>query len=173
MDHYASKCTICKQDYHCIGCIALLIAAKHEHLEENKSCISDLSHYCCSTYSIKELSQLELHILAVLDWYTGNSTFETWFQAYTMAIDHPNIKAEIKHNGCDHTQEIEEHGIPMEHLDTNVKAVAHCLMEVVQYQEDLIDVMSCAKAKVAMILTNAIYYSCQVASEFAGFVLSH
>lgn len=35
MDHYMSKCIIHKRQYKLIGCVALLLTAKYEDMEEN------------------------------------------------------------------------------------------------------------------------------------------
>ena len=61
----------------------------------------------------------------------------------------------------------------MECFDTNANAVAHCLMEVMQYQEELIDATSEVKAEAAVILMKAVYYSRRDVSEFAWFILWH
>ena len=176
MDRYASKRIIHEQDYQRVGCVALLIAAKHGDSQENQSCISDLKRYSRHIYSNTVLNRTELHILAALNWDTRHSTCEAWLRAYTTRIDRSfseNMKAEIKRNGWDHIREIEERGIPMECLDTNANAIARCLMEVMQYQEELIDIEPNVKAEAAVILTKAVYYSRRDVSDFAGFVLCH
>ena len=83
------------------------------------------------------------------------------------------MREEIKCNGWGHIWEIEECGIPMECFDMNMNAIACCLMEVMQYQEELIDATSEVKAEAAVILMKAVYYSHQDVSEFAWFILCH
>ena len=109
-------------------------------------------------------THVECHILCTLNWSLGHPTCEAWFQAYTTSIDHSfskNMRAEIECNRWGDIWETEEHGIPMECFDTNVNvnAIACCLMEVMQYQEGLIDTTSEVKAEVAVILMKAVYYS--------------
>ena len=83
------------------------------------------------------------------------------------------MREEIEHNGWGHIQEIEEHGIPMECFDANMNAIACCLMEVMQYQEELIDATSEVEAEAAVILMKAVYYSHRDVSELAWFILCH
>ena len=146
-----------------IGCVALLVAAKYEDLKENQPCTPDLKHYCYSIYNMSVFNHVECHILHTLNWGLGHPTCEAWFQAYTTGIDcsfSKNMREEIKCNGWGHIWEIEECGIPMECFDMNMNAIACCLMEVMQYQEELIDATSEVKAKAAVILMKAVYYSC-------------
>jgi hypothetical protein len=175
MDRYASKRIIHKRHYQLVGCAALLVAAKYEDSKENQPCTSDLKRYCREIYDIPAFNQMERHILHTLDWRMGHPTCEAWFRAFTTGIDRSfseNMKKEIDRNGWGHIQEIEERGIPMECFDANANSIARCLMEVMQYQEELIDVTSNVKAEAAVILTKAVYYSRRDVSLF-GFVLRH
>ena len=176
MDRYASKRIIHKRHYQLVGCAALLVAAKYEDSKENQPCTSDLKRYCRDIYDIPAFNQMERHILHTLDWGMGHPTCEAWFRAYTTGIDRSgseNMKKEVERNGWGHIQEIEERGIPMECFDGNANSIARCLMEVMQYQEELIDVTANVKAEAAVILTKAIYYSRRDVSKSAGFVLCH
>ena len=169
MDRYASKRIIHKRHYQLVGCAALLVAAKYEDSKENQPCTSDLKRYCRDIYDIPAFNQMERHILHTLDWGMGHPTCEAWFRAFTTGIDRSfseNMKQEIERNGWGHIKEIEERGIPMECFDANANAITRCLMEVMQYQEELIDVTSNVKAEAAVILTKAIYYSRRDVSLF-------
>lgn len=162
MDRYASKRIIHKRHYQLVGCAALLVAAKYEDSKENQPCTSDLKRYCRAIYDIPAFNQMERHILHTLEWRMGHPTCEAWFRAFTTGIDRSfseNMKEEIERNGWGHIDEIEDRGIPMECFDANANSIARCLMEVMQYQEELIDVTSNVKAEAAVILTKAIYYS--------------
>ena len=174
VDRYISRCLIRKGQHELVGCVALLLAAKYEDAKENQPCTPDLKQYCYSTYNVSVFNYVEGHILRTLDWSLGHPTCEAWCQAYTTGINRSfsrNVRAEIERNGWGHIREIEERGIPMECFDANANAIVRCLMEVMQYQEDLIDATSEVKAEAAVILMKAIYYSRRDVCEFAGFVL--
>ena len=189
VDRYISKCIINKGQYKLVGCVALLVAAKYEDAKEipdslrgaeqfllNQPCTPDLKRYCYSIYNMSVFNHVERHILHTLNWGLGHPTCEAWFQAYTTGIDRSfskNMREEIERNGWGHIREIEERGIPMECFDANANAIARCLMEVMQYQEELIDATSEVKAEAAVILMKAVYYSRRDVSEFARFILCH
>ena len=176
VDRYASKRIIHKRHYQLVGCAALLVAAKYEDSMERQPCTSDLKHYCRDIYDIQAFNQMERHILHTLDWDMGHTTCEAWFRAFTTGIDRSgseNMKKEIERNGWGHIQEIEERGIPMEYFDKNANSIARCLMEVMHYREEFIDVTANIKAEAAVILTKAIYYSRRDVSKSSGFVLYH
>jgi hypothetical protein len=169
MDRYASKRVIHKRHYQLVGCAALLAAAKYEDSKENQPLTCDLKRYCREIYDVPAFRQMECHILKTLDYDMSHPTCEAWLRAFTTGIDRScsdNMKMEIERNGWGHVKDIESRGIPMECFDANANSIGRCLMETMQYKEELIEVTPCAVAEAAMILTKAIYYSRRDVSYF-------
>lgn len=88
IDRYCAKRIVFKRHYQLVGCTALWIAGKYEDKKSRVPTLRELSIMCRNAYDEEMFIQMEMHILATLDWSLSHANLEECLQ---LAISSCNI----------------------------------------------------------------------------------
>lgn len=80
VDRYCSKRIVFKRHYQLVGCTALWIAGKYEDKKSRVPTLKELSMMCRDAYDDDMFVQMEMHILATLDWSLSHTNLEECLQ---------------------------------------------------------------------------------------------
>ncbi|CAN9195658.1 unnamed protein product [Alternaria alternata] len=94
LDRYCSCRVVRKCHYQLIGCIALLIAAKYGDKKDRVPTVRELKSMCCELYDDEMFTQMEWHVLQILDWVIGHTTVDAFLQ---IALSEAPYDAEVEH----------------------------------------------------------------------------
>lgn len=86
IDRYASKRVIYKRHYQLVGCAALWIASKYTDKKTRIPTLAELKMLCCGAYEEHMFVQMELHILATLEWTVGHPTADLFVDLHLRAL---------------------------------------------------------------------------------------
>lgn len=159
LDRYCSRRTVWKKHYQLVGCTALWIAAKFEDSKDHVPTTADLKQYCRDVYEETSFIQMEGHVLSTIEWQLGHPTCENWLRCMVNTLDRSGSQASKEmaiRQGWVGLPELETHGVPMIMADLATQCIARYLMEVMIYQDALIDVPPCVIAEAALILSKVI-----------------
>ncbi|CAG8613925.1 16404_t:CDS:2 [Acaulospora colombiana] len=156
LDRYCSRRTVWKKHYQLVGCTALWIAAKFEDSKDHVPTAADLKQYCRDVYEETSFIQMEGHVLQTIEWQLGHPTCEAWFRCMVNTLDRSGSQASKEmaiRQGWVGLPELETHGVPVIMADLSTQCIARYFMEVMIYQDALIDVPPCVIAEAALILS--------------------
>jgi hypothetical protein len=159
IDRYCSIRLVQKKNFQLIGCCALFIAAKYEDSKDHCPNTSDLKQYCRDVYEELAFRQMEGHILETLEWKLGHPTCEAWFRCMVNTLDRTGSDAAKEmavRQGWAGLEELEIYGTPVIMADLSTQCIARYLMEIMIYQDALLDVPPCVVAEAALILAKVI-----------------
>lgn len=88
IDRYCAKRIVFKRHYQLVGCTALWIAGKYEDKKSRVPTLKELSVMCRNAYDEEMFIQMEMHILATLEWSLSHPNLEECLQ---LAIAASNI----------------------------------------------------------------------------------
>ena len=159
LDRYTSRRVVNKKHYQLVGCVAMWIAAKFEDSKEHVPNTGDLKQYCREVYEESSFMQMEGHVLATINWELGHPTAEAWFRCMVNTLDRSGSAAAKEmafRQGWVGLPELETRGVPVIMADLTTQCIGRYLMEVMTYQDALIDVPPCVIAEAALILSKVI-----------------
>jgi hypothetical protein len=94
LDRYCSCRVVRKCHYQLIGCVALFIAAKYGDKKDRVPTVRELKSMCCEVYGDEMFTQMEWHVLQILDWVIGHTTVDAFLQ---IALSEAPYDAEVEH----------------------------------------------------------------------------
>lgn len=80
IDRYCAKRIVFKRHYQLVGCTALWIAGKYEDKKSRVPTLRELAMMCRNAYDEEMFVQMEMHILATLEWTLSHPTLEECLQ---------------------------------------------------------------------------------------------
>lgn len=80
IDRYCAKRIVFKRHYQLVGCTALWIAGKYEDKKLRVPTLRELAIMCRQAYDEEMFVQMEMHILATLEWLLGHPSLEECLQ---------------------------------------------------------------------------------------------
>ncbi|CUM68284.1 uncharacterized protein PRCAT00006006001 [Priceomyces carsonii] len=92
IDRYCAKRIVFKRHYQLVGCTALWIAGKYEDKKSRVPTLRELSMMCRNAYDEEMFIQMEMHILATLEWSLCHPNLEDCLQ---LAISTSNISSHV------------------------------------------------------------------------------
>lgn len=95
IDRYCAKRIVFKRHYQLVGCTALWIAGKYEDKKSRVPTLRELAIMCRQAYDDEMFVQMEMHILATLDWSISHPSLEECLQ---MAISESGVL--LHHTPC-------------------------------------------------------------------------
>lgn len=78
VDRYTAKRVVRRKHYQLVGITALWIASKYIDKKDRIPTLGELKQLCCNAYQPQMFLQMELHILASLDWCVGHPTHDLY-----------------------------------------------------------------------------------------------
>lgn len=159
LDRYTSRRVVNKKHYQLVGCVAMWIAAKFEDSKDHVPNTGDLRDFCHNVYEEGSFIQMECHVLNTINWELGHPTSEAWFRCMVNTLDRSGSAAAKEmaiRQGWVGLPELETRGVPVIMADLTTQCIGRYLMEVMVYQDALIDVPPCVIAEAALILSKVI-----------------
>lgn len=86
VDRYCAKRIVFKRHYQLVGCTALWIAGKYEDKKLRVPTLAELASMCRHAYDEEMFVQMEMHILATLEWLLGHPLLEECLQLAIAAL---------------------------------------------------------------------------------------
>lgn len=80
IDRYCAKRVVFKRHYQLVGCTALWIAGKYEDKKLRVPTLRELAIMCRLAFDEEMFVQMEMHILATIEWSLGHPTLEDRMQ---------------------------------------------------------------------------------------------
>ncbi|PVH15700.1 uncharacterized protein CXQ87_003546 [Candidozyma duobushaemuli] len=80
IDRYCAKRIVFKRHYQLVGCTALWIAGKYEDKKSRVPTLRELAIMCRHAYDEEMFVQMEMHILATLEWSLSHPSLEECLQ---------------------------------------------------------------------------------------------
>lgn len=80
IDRYCARRIVFKRHYQLVGCTALWIAGKYEDKKSRVPTLRELSIMCRHAYDDEMFVQMEMHILATLEWSVSHPSLEECLQ---------------------------------------------------------------------------------------------
>lgn len=98
VDRYCSKRIVFKRHYQLVGCTALWIAGKYEDKKSRVPTLKELAMMCRNAYDEDMFIQMEMHILATLEWSLGHPNLEDCLQLAISACEISPHSTPCKYN---------------------------------------------------------------------------
>ncbi|WPK27672.1 hypothetical protein PUMCH_005069 [Australozyma saopauloensis] len=92
IDRYCAKRVVFKRHYQLVGCTALWIAGKYEDKKLRVPTLRELAVMCRLAFDEEMFVQMEMHILATIEWLLGHPTLEDRMQ---FAINEAGVFANV------------------------------------------------------------------------------
>lgn len=101
IDRYCAKRIVFKRHYQLVGCTALWIAGKYEDKKSRVPTLRELSIMCRNAYDEEMFIQMEMHILATLEWSLSHANLEECLQLAISSCDITTHGTPCKYNNID------------------------------------------------------------------------